>query len=194
MFYELMTNRGYSNEHKNEYKVVANWEKWATENLPSRFGLDVYEICTDKKRNHDEGTDAILRNFCGKRFARVDFKWTRIFDYKNVWFALENKHVDGTSWVDNEEAMNLDVLVLVPWKGSWEHTYKLCAYRLSDLHEIASRKRLGTSYCTAIGTGTTYFQVSESELMDKCQWDSGWVNLGREEANWKKTKCGGNIG
>ena len=66
MFYELMTNRGYSNEHKNEYKVVVNWEKWATEHLPSRFGLDVYEICTDKKRNHDEGTDAILRNFCGK--------------------------------------------------------------------------------------------------------------------------------
>ncbi len=194
MFYELMTNRGYSNEHKNEYKVVANWEKWATENLPSRFGLDVYEICTDKKRNHDEGTDAILRNFCGKRFARVDFKWTRIFDYKNVWFALENKQVDGTSWVDNEEAMNLDVLVLVPWKGSWEHTYKLCAYRIRDLHEIASRKRMGTSYCTAIGTGTTYFQVNEAELMDKCQWDSGWVNLGREEANWKKTKCGGNIG
>lgn len=192
MFYELMTNGGYHREHtntnKNNYRVVANWEKWATEHLPSCFGLDVYEICTDKKRNHDEGTDAILRNFCGKRFARVDFKWTRIFDYKNVWFALENKHVDGTSWIDNEEAMNLDVLVLVPWKGSWEHTYKLCAYRLRDLHEIASRKRMGTSYCTAIGTGTTYFQVNEAELTDKCQWDSGWVNLGREEANWNKTK------
>lgn len=188
MFYELMTNRGYSNEHKNEYKVVVNWEKWATEHLPKRFGLDVVEVCNDKKRNHDEGTDAILRNFCGKRYARVDFKWSRIFDYKNIWFALENMQKDGTSWVDNEEAMNLDVLVLVPWKGSWEHTYKLCAYRLKDLHEVAVRKRMGTSYCTAIGTGTTYFHVDEVELMDKCQWDSGWVNLEKEEYIWNKTK------
>lgn len=172
--------------HKNNYKVVSRWEKWATENLPPRFGLDIYEICTDKKRNHDEGTDAILRNFCGKRFARVDFKWARIFDYKNIWFALENKHVDGTSWIDNEEAIKLDVLVLVPWKGSWEHTYKLCAYHLKDLHEVALRKRMGTSYCTAIGTGTTYYQVHESEISDKCLWDSGWVCLKTEENTWKK--------
>lgn len=170
---------------KNDYKVVANWEKWATENLPKRFGLDVVEICTDKKRNHDEGTDAILRNFCGRRFARVDFKWTRIFDYKDIFFALENKHVDGTSWIDNKEAMNLDVLVLVPWKGLWENTYKLCAYSLKDLHEMVSRKRIGTSCCTAYGTGTTYFTVYEPELLDKCIWDSGYVNLGREEQTWK---------
>lgn len=190
MFYELMTNVGYHSEHtntnKNDYKVLCKWENFFTTRLLPRFGLDIYEICTDKKRNHDEGTDAIIRNFCGKRFARVDVKATRIFDYKNVWFALENKHVDGTSWVDNEEAMNLDVLVLVPWKGSWEHTYKLCAYRLRDLHEMASIKRMGTSYCTAIGTGTTYFHVNEVELMDKCQWDSGWVNLGNEEITWRK--------
>lgn len=187
MVYELMTSRCYGQKtmNKNSYKVVANWEKWATEHLPSRFGLDVYEVCTDKKRNHDEGTDAIIRNFCGKRYARVDWKWTRIFDYKNVWFALENKHVDGTSWVDNEEAMKLDVLVLVPWKGSWEHTYKLCAYSLKDLHEVASRKRIGSSYCTAFGTGTTYFQVHEAELADKCLWDSGYVNLATLENEWK---------
>ena len=187
MVYELMTNRGYGHKamNKNSYKTVANWEKWATEHLPKRFGLDVYEVCEDKKRNHDEGTDAIIRNFCGQRYTRVDFKWTRIFDYKNVWFALEDKHVDGTSWIDNEEAMKLDVLVLVPWKGSWEHTYKLCAYRLKDLHDIAERKRLGCVSIAAIGTGTTYFQVQETELTDKCIWDSGYVNLASLESEWK---------
>lgn len=39
---------------------------------------------------------------------------------------------------------------------------------------------------TVIGTGTTYFHVNEAELMDKCQWDSGWVNLGKEETTWRK--------
>lgn len=171
---------------KNDYKIVSSWEKWATERLPSRFGLDVVEICTDKKRNHDEGTDAIIKNFCGKRFARVDFKWTRIFDYKNVWFALENKHIDGTSWVDNERAMELEVLILVPWKG--ESKYKLCAYSLKDLHDIAEKKRIGCPALSAIGTGTQYWKMSEDELEDIKVWDSGWVWLGREEETWKKTR------
>lgn len=174
--------------NKNNYKTTTSWEAWATEHLPSKFGLNVYETCIDKKRNHDEGTDAILRNFCGKRFARVDYKWARIFDYKKIWFALEDRQKDGTSWVDNEEAMKLDVLVLVPWKGSWEHTYKLCAYSLKDLHDIAERKRLGCVSIAAIGTGTTYFQVQEAELMDKCLWDSGYVNLASLESEWKNEK------
>ncbi len=190
MVYELMTNKGYGygqrETNRNSYKTLAEWEKFFTTNLLPRFGLDVVEICKDKKRNHDEGTDIFIKNFCGKRFARADVKATRIFDYKNVWFALENKHVDGTSWVDNEEAMKLDVLVLVPWKGSWQHTYKLCAYRLRDLHELVKVKRMGTSYCTAIGTGTTYFQVNEAELADKCLWDSGYVNLSTLESEWKR--------
>ncbi len=171
---------------KNDYKTVSNWEKWATENLPIRFGIDVVEVCNDKKRNHDEGTDAIIRNFCGKRYARVDFKWTRIFDYKNIWFALEDKQKDGTSWVDNEKAISLDVLVLVPWKK--ESTYKLCAYKLKDLQDIVKVKRLGCVPLSAIGTGTKYFPVKEEELEDVKVWDSGWVWLGREETTWKKTK------
>lgn len=171
---------------RNSYKTLAEWESWSTENLSKKFGLDVVEVCNDKKRNHDEGTDAILRNFCGKRFARVDYKWTKIFDYKKVWFALEDKHVDGTSWVDNEKAMSLDVLVLIPWKGKEKSTYKLCAYHLQDLHDMAERKRLGCVPLTAIGTGTKYFIVQEPELKDYCIWDSGFVWLGREEATWKK--------
>lgn len=179
-------NRDWNN--KNAYKTVAGWESWATENLPSRFGLDVVEVCNDKKRNHDEGTDAIVRNFCGKRYARVDWKWNRIFNYKEVFFALEDKHVDGTSWVDNQTAIGLDVIVVHPWKSCQPHMYKLCAYRLKDLHDIAERKRLGCSTSTAIGTGTRYWQMTEMELLDYCIWDSGYVNLSREEAEWKAKK------
>lgn len=175
-------------EHKNSYSQVAKWEKWATEHLPKRFGLDVAEVCNDRKRNHDEGTDAFIRNFCGKRYARVDFKWTRVFDYKDIWFALEHQHTDGTSWVDNKTAMDLDVIVLVPWKGDWENTYKLCAYRLKDLHDIAERKRLGCPPRIAIGTGTKYWKMVESELTDYCIWDSGLVNLGTEEKRWESEK------
>lgn len=189
--YTLMTQYGSSNAetgNKNAYKTVSGWEDWATEHLPQRFGLDVVEVCHDRKRNHDEGTDAFIKNFCGKRFARVDFKWNRIFNYKKVFFALEDKHVDGTSWVDNQTAIDLDVLVLHPWKGLWDHTYKLCAYRLKDLHNIAERKRLGCVSVAAIGTGTKYWALSELDLQDVCIWDSGFVNLAEEEAMWKSEK------
>ena len=183
--YTIGTQYGSRTENKNAYKTVSRWEDWANTHLAKRFGLDVVEFCKDKKRNHDEGTDAIVRNFCGKRFARVDFKWNRIFDYKKVFFALEDKHVDGTSWTDNQTAIDLDVIVVHPWKGLWEHTYKLCAYRLKDLHEIAERKRLGCVSVAAIGTGTKYWELSELDLLDYCIWDSGYVNLKAEEEDWK---------
>lgn len=177
-----------TSKSRNNYKTTSAWEKWATEHLPKRFGLDVVEVCNDHKRNHDEGTDFIVRNFCGKRYARVDAKWKRIFDYPDIWFALEDKQKDGTSWTDNQTAMDLDVIVVHPWKGLWEHTYKLCAYRLKDLHEIAERKRLGCVSVAAIGTGTKYWELSELDLLDYCIWDSGYVNLKIEEENWRKNQ------
>lgn len=177
---------GMTMEHKNSYKKTTSWEKWATEHLPKRFGLDVVEVCNDKKRNHDEGTDAFIKNFCGKRYARVDFKWTRMFDYSSFFFPLEDKQKDGTSWVDNEKAIDLGVIVVHPWKGNDEHNYKLCAYHLRDLHDIAERKRLGCPTSIAIGTGTEYWKLSELDLKDYCIWDSGSIWLGREEATWRK--------
>lgn len=184
--YTVATQYGSStNNCRNNYKTTSEWEKWATEHLPKRFGLDVVEVCNDRKRNHDEGTDFIVRNFCGKRYTRVDAKWKRLFEYPDIWFALEDKQKDGTSWVDNQTAIDLDVVVVHPWKSCQPHMYKLCAYRLKDLHDIAERKRLGCSTSTAIGTGTRYWQMTEMELLDYCIWDSGYVNLSREEAEWK---------
>lgn len=174
---------------RNNYKTTSEWEKWATEHLPSKFGLSVYETCTDRKRNHDEGTDAILRNFCGQRYARVDYKWKRVFDYPDIWFALEDKQKDGTSWVDNQRALDLNVIILHPWKGSWEHTYKLCAYSLKDLHNLAveyRNKSVPTS--TVYTTGTNYWKLTEQDLQSYCIWDSGWVWLGREETTWKNKR------
>lgn len=172
---------------KNDYKKTCAWEQWANENLAKKFGLDVVDFCQDYKRNHVEGTDAIVRNFCGKRYSRVDFKWTRIFDYSKVFFILEDKQKNGTSWVDNKTAIDLDVIILQPYKGE-DSTYKLCAYPLKDLHDIAERKRLGCPTLSAVGTGTQYWKMSEEELEDIKVWDSGWVWLGREESTWNKIK------
>ena len=172
---------------RNSYKTTSLWEKWATEHLPQKFGLDVVEVCNDYKRNHIEGTDFIVKNFCGKRYARVDAKWKRIFDYPDIWFALEDKQKDGTSWVDNQTAIDLDVIIVHPYKGK-ESTYKLCAYRLKDLHNIAEIKRIGCPTLSAVGTGTQYWKMSEDELENIKLWDSGWIWLGREEATWNKIK------
>lgn len=172
---------------RNSYKTTSAWEAWATANLPQKFGLDVYETCTDRKRNHDEGTDAIIRNFCGQRYARIDYKWKRFWDYPDIWFALEDRQKDGTSWVDNQSALYLDVIILHPWKCLWEHTYKLCAYRLRDLHKLAveyRNKSVQTS--TVYTTGTRYWKLTELDLLPYCIWDSGPVNLRAEEEAWKR--------
>lgn len=166
----------------NEYNEVKRWEDWATQMLPKRFGLTVLELCNDKKRNHDEGTDAIT-----KELGRVDFKWNRMFDYKKLFFSLEHKpSKNGTSWVDNKLAMELGVVIVHPWKDyTRPGFYKLVGYPLDKLHELLEIKRLGTPTINAKDTGAQYYRVEMEELENLKVWDSGWVWLGREETTWK---------
>ena len=171
---------------RNDYGVLCKWENFFTTRLLPRFGLDVAEICTDYQRNHDEGTDAIIRNFCGKRFARVDVKANRMFDYKHLFFALEHKCKGSDSWLENERALELNVVILHPWKDyNRDGYYKLVAYPISKLKELLDIKRLGNVPCTAKDTGTQFYRVSMEELENIKIWDSGWKWLGREETTWK---------
>ena len=166
----------------NRYGETRNWEEWANAHLPKKFGLTVIEFCDDYKRNHDEGTDAITLEL-----GRVDFKWNRMFDYKHLFFALEHRqNKSGDSWVENERALELNVVILHPWKDySRDGYYKLVAYPISKLKELLDIKRLGNVPCTAKDTGTQFYRVSMEELENIKIWDSGWKWLGREEATWK---------
>ena len=165
----------------NKYNETRNWEEWANAHLPKKFGLTVIEFCNDYKRNHDEGTDAITLEL-----GRVDWKWNRMFDYKHLFFALEDKCKCGESWVENERALELNVAILHPWKDyNRNGYYKLVAYPISKLKEMLEVKRLGNVPCIAKDTGTQFYRVSMEELENIKIWDSGWKWLGREEYTWK---------
>lgn len=166
----------------NKFEDTRDWEVWATEHLPKRFGLTVTEVCDDYKRNHDEGTDAIT-----KELGRVDWKWNRVFDYKYIFFPLEHRTVHGDTWVGNKKALELNVKITYVWKDyNRPGYYKLVAYPLNKLKELLEIKRLGNVPYIAKDTGTQFYRVEMEELEGMKIWDSGWVWLGREEATWRK--------
>lgn len=164
----------------NRYNELVAWEKWATQHLPGKFGLNVLEVCNDYKRNHDEGTDAITWEL-----GRVDFKWNRIFDYKKIFFALEDRSKNGETWVENEKALEYNVVILHPWKDyTRDGYYKLAGYSLNKLKDMLNEKRKTCRPEVAKWTGTRYYRVEMEELEDKKIWDSGWVFLKDEEKAW----------
>lgn len=170
----------------NDFMETSPWEHWATRHLPQKFGMNVVKITDDYKTNHDEGTDAFVKNFCGQRFCRVDFKWNRMFDYKTLFFSLEKESANGDSWTKNEKAVKLGVIIVCPWKNEENETFKLCAYRLSDLVKLIPIKEMGTPPRETIKTHTKYWRLDEDYMEPYCIWESEYVSLEQERKEWKE--------